>query len=626
MNIQVHLSSLKKYLLSFPTICMIGLYSLLTYSAWGLGGTEPSVRLHILWGLSIIGLIYGIYLCIHRKPFTSYLPYTACIPIVWVLISTFFITPTPWLAKRECLLLLQGWIIFCIGFHNIDKDSLKLIAVFIIGLIFLQVGTALYQKCIQAYWLPMGYSVEVYSNRSTGTFTSPNHFSALLSFLFFPSFVMCFQPKMRFVAIVSILLCLVGLFLGLSRGALLGVFCCLLLFPIFFFKTPRSRYLFWFSTLIGCIVLRYTLYYYLDTFKAREHFIFSQMIDNTRLSFWKAAWQLFLEKPFIGQGSASFNILFEKYRQSGFLHQPIWVHNEYLNILADYGIIGLVAACIPLGIILKKLYQSIHSRIDNDKLLPLGLFLSLFSFCIHCFFDFNGHISTVFFIFCLYLAISYKITYPNLEPSTPAIPIGILLIIISLSILIQGTPLYKADIILKKNQTFLNFLTKEDKIHKTDTITFQNIDENLEKGLILDPNQADIWSLKSILNYYWYGQNPSETIATHCVEAAQKAIQVCPLHWLYWANYGLGLSLQQKPDNALGAIQTALELSPNNSMTWYYYALILNKDSSRPDKTLQALDRAISNNPKNHHALSLKDHILRTLDAQKIQLPPSPNL
>src|SRR6185436_2744644 len=62
--------------------------------------------------------------------------------------------------------------------------------------------------------------------------------------------------------------------------------------------------------------------------------------EKTRPIMWHAAWELFRSKPAWGTGAGSYNILFEQHRPERFIDETQWPHNDYLNTLSDYGLVG----------------------------------------------------------------------------------------------------------------------------------------------------------------------------------------------------------------------------------------------------------------------------------------------
>ncbi len=87
-------------------------------------------------------------------------------------------------------------------------------------------------------------------------------------------------------------------------------------------------------------------------------------ISNTRFSLWLAAWAMFLDAPFLGQGPHTYGLLLHSYVSDldlpnwgplANLIQPWprnimapWPHNLFLEVLAEQGAIGLLALSVLL--------------------------------------------------------------------------------------------------------------------------------------------------------------------------------------------------------------------------------------------------------------------------------------
>ena len=76
-------------------------------------------------------------------------------------------------------------------------------------------------------------------------------------------------------------------------------------------------------------------------------FLFKEEIATglrARVVFFSFAWEIFLQNFWFGGGSQSFSYLVLPFRQKSYLYSGegdiIFAHNEYLQLLADYGIIG----------------------------------------------------------------------------------------------------------------------------------------------------------------------------------------------------------------------------------------------------------------------------------------------
>jgi hypothetical protein len=104
---------------------------------------------------------------------------------------------------------------------------------------------------------------------------------------------------------------------------------------------------------------------------------FSQAGLNGRMSDWNAAWAMFLDAPFLGQGPHTY----------GLFHHPVWAHNLYLELLAEQGIVGLISfGCVlAAGIAGGRRLQ--RTPTEDARLLGAGALASLIALCGAGFFE-----------------------------------------------------------------------------------------------------------------------------------------------------------------------------------------------------------------------------------------------
>src|SRR4029077_2877886 len=62
--------------------------------------------------------------------------------------------------------------------------------------------------------------------------------------------------------------------------------------------------------------------------------------DDMRLTVWQAGFEMWQDHVGWGVGPAHLNYRWRQYRPSLLQQQPVRVHNEYLNVLADWGMVG----------------------------------------------------------------------------------------------------------------------------------------------------------------------------------------------------------------------------------------------------------------------------------------------
>jgi tetratricopeptide (TPR) repeat protein len=104
-------------------------------------------------------------------------------------------------------------------------------------------------------------------------------------------------------------------------------------------------------------------------------------------------------------GPAHFDVRLPQYRTERLQTRPVWVHNEYLNTLTDYGVVGAVLIVAFLGLAawgLKRTWRYVH-RAENSLTLKrsdraahvLGVGTGLVALGIHSITDFHLHVPGV---------------------------------------------------------------------------------------------------------------------------------------------------------------------------------------------------------------------------------------
>ncbi len=150
---------------------------------------------------------------------------------------------------------------------------------------------------------------------------------------------------------------------------------------------------------------------------------------NTRLLMWRTTFEMIKDKPIFGLGIGTFRMNYLNYQAQLLEENPKNIkyytkagetHNEYLQMWAELGIIGL-------GLFLLIFYFIFHTVFDfykqntngKDRLIILGLIAGIICFMIHSLFTFALHVpvlGSVFFII-IGLTMAYTEDYNASENS-----------------------------------------------------------------------------------------------------------------------------------------------------------------------------------------------------------------
>ena len=265
-----------------------------------------------------------------------------------------------------------------------------------------------------------------YVGRLASTYICPNHFAHLLQMLLPFCLVFMLIPKsglfLRILSGYSFLMFLPALFLTESRAGWLGsitavgVTLCLLAFR-------TSKKLFFLLVLLVPLCATLLLFggwRYSETFQRRmepvvtflegqaEGGVGSESRDF-RPQTWMDTLDMIKEKPATGYGPASYRYEFPEYRKRCEAVRIVTghPHNEYLEIAAEYGLVGfgLFALAWCYGLI-RVLRFSLKTPNQHHAFMAMAFLGTAAGTMLHSFFDFEMHVFQNALVFSLLAAIA----------------------------------------------------------------------------------------------------------------------------------------------------------------------------------------------------------------------------
>lgn len=224
------------------------------------------------------------------------------------------------------------------------------------------------------------------------------------------------SPFLRVLCALFFLTGAVGLGYSLSRGGTVAFFAALLLFiplavaqlrkPKDRKKSSRKRLTAWFALMAcGFALLLYFTYGLLRTNYGDVNPFRSL---SGREVFWDAALEQWQSSPIIGTGARSYEYMERAYRSLDTIwtvwlgeKDAVYAHNDYLQCLGDYGLIGLMLAlAVLLAHSIYALISVFRSRRTDfpsggENMAPalaIGGLCALAGIAVHSLVDFNLHI------------------------------------------------------------------------------------------------------------------------------------------------------------------------------------------------------------------------------------------
>jgi O-antigen ligase len=137
-------------------------------------------------------------------------------------------------------------------------------------------------------------------------------------------------------------------------------------------------------------------------------------VTSGRLHFWSIAWQIFLAHPIVGAGFDAFGVAFTRYDSWHGQFRVEQAHNDYLQILADGGVLGLGCVLSFIFIFIRKGTSAIIRRTsDIHRSISTGALAGCFGILIHSFFDFPLRTPANAFFFLLLVVLAVGQTTPK---------------------------------------------------------------------------------------------------------------------------------------------------------------------------------------------------------------------
>ena len=133
-------------------------------------------------------------------------------------------------------------------------------------------------------------------------------------------------------------------------------------------------------------------------------------VTSGRAHFWQIAWQIFLSNPILGAGFDAFGVAFTRYDTWNGQFRVEQAHNDYLQILADGGILGFACVAAFVFVLVRKGITTISRRTsDIHRSVSAGALAGCFGILIHSFFDFplRTPSNAFFFLLLVVLAVGY---------------------------------------------------------------------------------------------------------------------------------------------------------------------------------------------------------------------------
>lgn len=250
-------------------------------------------------------------------------------------------------------------------------------------------------------------------------------YSGLLMFAFIFFVVYLFyekrlKTKAAFIFVSAVILA--AILLSLTRSMWVGIFVALGIFMVYF--KPKILYI----AVPGVIILFFLLP---QSVKSRITSIFdpANATNKDRIYMAATGLKIFKDYPLTGVGPNNIKKVYADYKPPEAQLNNMHLHNNFINALAERGLLGLLSLIAAFAAIFVFLVKKIKNSSGEDKRIAVGVFFLFIGFLVTGLFEYNfGDAEIKFWLFYFlsipFLQFSAAGSQPAVGPSSPPHLVG----------------------------------------------------------------------------------------------------------------------------------------------------------------------------------------------------------
>jgi O-antigen ligase len=374
-------------------------------------GAVRTVEFLILQGLvlTMVGLwIVRIWLTSNYRLLWPPLSWAVLAFAIYAVLRTHF-ADLEYIAREELVRILVYTLIFLVVVNNLHRQShVQWLSWILIFLGMCIAAYAIYQFATGSPKVWHFFKPPQYLGRGSGTYICPNHLAGFLELLIPLGLAFAILGRKNhilrlFLAYAAVVM-IVGVVVTLSRGGWIATGLSLLAFAAVVLRKRAHR--------IPVLLMIFVVFLAAFLFANRSELVQKRVelaltagaLENVRSRQWLAipTLQMWLDHPWFGVGPAHFDYRFPAYRPKEIQVRPGRAHNDYLNTLADWGLVGGFLALTGIGFLVHTTWRTwryvrreeaeFGARQSNRAAFVLGAATGLLALALHSFTDFNLHI------------------------------------------------------------------------------------------------------------------------------------------------------------------------------------------------------------------------------------------
>ena len=347
-----------------------------------------------------------------------------------------YYSPNDYLARSDCYTIFGCLMVYLLTVFYLYQNRPRLIFVFfLLGMALLNVGVGVIQFAKpEDNFMLQGIVRVGAGTRASGLFICPNHFAGYLEAMAVMGLSLVWWSRLKLWLKLIVLYtsgcCYVGVALSGSRGGYFSSIISLLMFLLLSLNGVRIldrkkfiRLAFIMSLLFG-LFLAGTLFLMGNSPYLQQR-LNNIVADDWRHYVWQGALDEFQTSPLVGTGVGTHLYFARLFRRPQVQTNPFHAHNDYLELLGEYGLLGLVAILVFIAIhirngcnayswLFRKHLLNSYSPRSDTLALNIGALSAITALAFHSIVDFNLHIPGNALVFAFIFGL---IANPGIENS-----------------------------------------------------------------------------------------------------------------------------------------------------------------------------------------------------------------
>ncbi|MEI6321832.1 MAG: O-antigen ligase family protein [bacterium] len=502
-----------------------------------------------------------------------------------------------YIGRLQFFILIGCLLIYLLFTLVLTKPGDRKVFFIFLGIMaLLQIVPALIQFTQKNQWMPLSWAqrLDAPSWRASGFFICPNHFAGFLEVMALIATSYAIWGRISVISRVlsgyTALVCLIGVAISGSRGGYLsitsGALVLLILSCVAWCRMKKGGALIPILIALGIFTFLFagTLLLAFENQHLGERVTQINDPENCRVLLWSAALDQFHLSPIWGTGGFSYLYFGRLFRDPSIQNDPIHVHNDYLQILADYGSVGfsllaiLLIVHITVGISgFRKLSASTSRHaadLKSDRLaINIGALSAVAAYLVHSVVDFNMQTPQNAFMMAVVLGVLANPGAPNESEaeSGPSASFRVILRyclpLIGLGIMIYGIPMIRGEYLAERARVALR------DGHQREALDFAREGTRL----LHDNPELYYYEGESALQLVLLGKigkSDSLFLKSEAVNSFASGLKLFPYDSSFALKSAQALAAAGDHEKAVNAIDYAERIDPNNSLVTAYRGMI----------------------------------------------------